>query len=100
VGDAFPAAIVELTRGGTMEGDLSARSFTLVFSVPIAQANFSAGGGRGGGGVDLSVASRVADDQQVKNDHQKLECIVRIFLCACCVRASWKGKRTKKRSCE
>ena len=68
-----------------MEGDLSARSFTLIFSVPIAQANFSAGGGRGGGGVDLSVASRVADDQQVKNDHQKLECIVRIF-CVCLLR--------------
>jgi hypothetical protein len=45
-----------------MEGDLSARSFTLIFSVPIAQANFSSSGGNG---VDLSVASRVADDQQV-----------------------------------
>jgi rhomboid-related protein 1/2/3 len=56
VGETFPAALVELSRSGKYEGDLAARSMTLVFSVPMEQAKLNSD--------DASVASRVARDQR------------------------------------
>jgi|AntAceMinimDraft_1070359.scaffolds.fasta_scaffold48212_1 cytidylate kinase len=67
---------MQRTTSGTAGNGLStiikylyaARSFTLIFSVPVGQANLVASSGSGGAG-DASVASRVAGDQQVNATH-------------------------------
>jgi len=56
VGDAFPQALVEMTRSGQYEGDLAARAFVMIFSVPLSQVELA--------GADESVAARQGADQQ------------------------------------